>query len=276
VDFWQIFAIKYYKILADVTKIGKNELWKMSPVPLLIINLKVNTTLVPKVQKKDKAHKEEEKAKEAEKEKNKAKDEKGKEKSKEGDQEEKEGEKEAQKEKEKEKEPKVEYFYYSPSEKEIIEVLQRPFDLLVETTNSIMNLEKDLVLMGETKKGPAYPISKELPIILKKRQEIDEYVKKGFEEPNEILEKFKKYEFIVEMREKDLIKQVLGSSKEKPDIETLDKEQIEKSLRDLATAKKEISALANSSRNYRFFNVVTTSCKDDLINKTNDLIRAIE
>lgn len=218
-------------------------LWKLTNMPLLILNLNVNITLHKK--------------------KNRAKNNAPANKS-------QIEEKDSLLENEEE-----ELLFFEPSYPAIVQSLNKVFEWLVEATNSFTILEKDIVPLVDLKKEPSFPISLELNWIKEGVYKVTECVKIGFQEPNLILKEFRKYQFLIERTPKEVLKQFFGDSKEKILVDNLDRETIRKSLQAFVQAKDEISTLCINEKNCYFFQVRTQNCKETLITKANELIQHV-
>ena len=164
---------------------------------------------------------------------------------------------------------------FEPNYNTIVSTLTQPFEYLVETTNSFIVLEKDLVPLVDINKVPSYQISVELDCIREGISKITEYVKEGFKEPLSILNQFKNYQFLLERSVKEVLKQLFPDGKEKIVIDLLEKEIIERGLKDYTTAKDEILKLCVDEKNCRFFRVKTLNCKQVLENKANEVLKEI-
>jgi dynein heavy chain len=164
--------------------------------------------------------------------------------------------------------------FYEPSYQTVISTLTKPFEWLIETTNSFLILEKDLVPLIDIEKKVAFEISKDLEEIKEGTKKIVDYVSEGFKEPNEILDQFKKYQFLLDKTPKEIIKQYFGDGKD-ISIINLDKEAVERGLKEYSQAKLEVQRLCINEKNCRFFQVRTQACKEGLVNRANELIKSI-
>lgn len=64
----------------------------------------------------------------------------------------------------------------------------KPFQYLVDATNNVMTLEKDLVPLLDVERKCAYEIDLTHPDIMYQSEQILEFLKEGFIEPSAILE----------------------------------------------------------------------------------------
>lgn len=78
--------------------------------------------------------------------------------------------------------------------------------MLCNFTNTFDKLESELVPFLYLAKKVSYEISMETDFIMEATNQIRKYLEKGFKEPNEILEKFRKYGFLFERSADKVVK----------------------------------------------------------------------
>lgn len=77
--------------------------------------------------------------------------------------------------------------------------------------NGFWKLEKDLVPLIEIDRQISYQLSPELRELVLGKQLLQQYLDYGFKEPNQTLEKFKQYSFLMEKSTASVKKQLFGS-----------------------------------------------------------------
>ena len=119
---------------------------------------------------------------------------------------------------------------YEPTITQVIAVLTKPLEWLVETLNGFYQLEKDLVPLVDIDRNKAYEIDATNEWIEWGVKNINDYVQKGYIKANEILESFRKYSFLMDKSVSQVIKQLFGDPKDKPNIVHLEREEIHSRL----------------------------------------------
>lgn len=120
--------------------------------------------------------------------------------------------------------------YFEPNYQTIQAVLQRPLEMLVDTVNGFLKLEKDLVPLIDLKKESAFEISTELSWIKDALERVHSYLQLGYDEPNQILQNFQRYNFLMEKSSSSIVRHLLGDQKEHPQILSLDAGEVEAKL----------------------------------------------
>ena len=182
--------------------------------------------------------------------------------------EEKEKEKEEDKDKEEESDDDGELIYFSPSYDKVIKGLSKPIEWLVELVNTINKLEPDLIPFLYLPKTISYPLTMKEDFIQKALEKIKEYADIGFREPIEIIEKFRKFEYLFERPAKDTPKTLFSEGKPSA-------QKIRESLKVFDDAMRAISAVCINEKNTHFFQVRTEHIKENLMNKANEIFTAI-
>jgi len=76
--------------------------------------------------------------------------------------------------------------FYEPSQEEVIKTLQSPLHMLIETINTFVCLEPDIVRMLNLKRESSFAVSESLGLFRDALEYVEELTNKGFEEPNEV------------------------------------------------------------------------------------------
>ena len=168
------------------------------------------------------------------------------------------------------KEEEENLIFYEPSQEVVLENLQAPLNMLIETINSFIQLEPDIVRMLNLKRESSFNVGESLPIFKEALEYVEELVNKGFKEPNEILDKFKEYEFLLYKSKEEIVKSFLDKDKEKRSVEALD-EYLEK----VNESVKKLQGLCINEKNGTFFQIRTQQIKETLILKAKDILSTV-
>jgi len=250
---WTNFIRRF--VYPQETKTG--EYWRVSEVPLLILNINFRKKDSTKDKKDKKKEKEKAKA-EKEKEKEKAEGEEGGEENKEDENEEDEAS----------ETDENEMIYFSPSKDKITKAFIRPIEWIVELTNAINKLEPDIVPLIKMDKQPSYNVTVTEDAVAKAISQVKEFVAIGFKEPTSIINKFKKYQFLYEKSKKDVLKGLFD--KQKPTVQNLVSE-----LKRLAEAMREVGSLCINEKNTHLFQVRTQNIKENIISRATEINQSI-
>lgn len=83
------------------------------------------------------------------------------------------------------------------------------------------------------------------------------------------------YNILFEKNTKLIFKNLFGESKERIIIDNISPEVVEAEIDEFVKARSEIERLCVSQKHCGFFRVHTTQAKEGLINRANELIKAI-
>ena len=131
-------------------------------------------------------------------------------------------------------------------------------DWLIDGINSFKNLEPNIVNMLGLPYKSAYPVSRETPLFANAFKQIEAFVNKGFEKPNEIIDKFKEYAFLLAKTSDEVVDSFLGNKekdKKKRKSTKNDKsvEELDKYLEKVNDSIKVIQGLCINEKNTHFF-----------------------
>jgi hypothetical protein len=87
--------------------------------------------------------------------------------------------------------------------------------------------------------------------------------------PNELLERYKKYEYILNVDKKELINDLFGDGTEAHPKKTL--EEIKEQILHYEQAHYEIMTLSEDEVNFRIFRVIAKNLKNELGDKANQI-----
>ena len=83
--------------------------------------------------------------------------------------------------------------------------------MIVASTNKVCNLEDDLMPFLQKEKQPNFPITEDFPWVVDALAKIQSMFQENIVGPNELLEKYKQYEYILNVDRKQLIKTCLDN-----------------------------------------------------------------
>jgi len=85
--------------------------------------------------------------------------------------------------------------------------------MIVQSTNKVFNLEDDLMPFlnkDKEKKNPNFPITEDFEWIVEAKRQIAEMVEQNIKGPLELIEQYKKFEPILNVDKKALLKELFG------------------------------------------------------------------
>ena len=82
-----------------------------------------------------------------------------------------------------EEEVPAETIYFDPSRQQVLDVLLRPFQLLVQTVSSIQILEKDLVPLVDIPDRRVLELNEQDEDVAEAKRKVTAYVEEGFRGP---------------------------------------------------------------------------------------------
>jgi hypothetical protein len=193
-EFVKISIYDYVNFIKDFTNpnLNNDELWKVNDVPYIIIHLGVQK----KKSKKDKKKPEKKEKKVIEP-------------GKEG--EAAENELEAPEEEDDEDKNKI---IFKPSIKECQDFVLSSMDMIIKSTNSVNDLESDLIPFIYKKGYPNFKIDKEFPWIQDATGSLNGMIDGNVSGPLELLESYKKYEYILNVDKKALVDDLFKGGEE--------------------------------------------------------------
>lgn len=172
--------------------------------------------------------------------------------------------KDDKKNKEVKKKEKKELFYkpdIAACKKEVVALV----DKVCEITGQVTILEtEDFNVFLSGRKSPAYPLSPESPFIVRAKEEISKMMDECMVEPLGLLQKFKKYEFLMTATADDMRKMM---NKEKPPTP----DELRMKLDELSRAAYEVQTLATDSVEFSMFEINTSMVKQFLVYRANKL-----
>lgn len=170
IDDWTAFIKSF-----TLPKYEQGELWKVQTTPLLVVHLNFKMAENGKDDKKKKskaAKKKDEAGEDAEDEANKVN--------------------------------------YHPKLEKCAAFLQSALKMIVASTNKVSNLEDDLMPFLNKEKHANFPITEDFPWIIQASQNIDQMFQENIVGPNELLAKYKQYEYVLNVDRKALVKELFG------------------------------------------------------------------
>jgi len=166
-----------------------------------------------------------------------------------------------------------EYMYrleYNPTPEKCLAFMQGSIEMIVNSTNAVTDLESDLMksLMGDKK--PNFPIDQEFPWCKDAMAKIQSMFDENIKEPLAILEKYKQYEYLLNVNKNELIDSLFHNKEraaEEGGSEKATLEEIGEQIQKYHQAAEEIENLTNNHIDTPMFRVVATKIKDTLANQ---------
>jgi len=92
--------------------------------------------------------------------------------------------KDRDKKKKREKNVDENLIFFEPSQDQVMENLKSPLVMLIDTINTFVCLEPDIVRMLNLKRESSFPVTEMLPLFKESLAYVEELTNKGFQEPN--------------------------------------------------------------------------------------------
>ena len=145
-------------------------------------------------------------------------------------------------------------------------------DRVITSTNAVNNLETDLMPFLQKKPVTNFPIDHDFPWISDATIALDELIMANVDGPNKLLEQFKEYEYIPNVNEKQLIKDLFkgGENGGKKPIN-----EIKEQILHYEKAYYEIMTLSEDEVDYKIFRVMTKKLKQTLGDEAKKLMDKI-
>jgi uncharacterized protein Smg (DUF494 family) len=135
-------------------------------------------------------------------------------------------------------------------------------DMMIKSTNQINDLESDLMPFLQKLGFPNFKINKEFPWIKEALVKLNFMLDQNVGGPNELLEEYKKYEYVLNVDKKALVDDLFKGGENKDEKKTL--EEIEAQIQHYAQAYYEIMTLKEDEVKFNIFKVVVKRLKQDL------------
>ena len=208
---------------------SEGELWRVSKEPLMTIHLSLQ-----KKAKKKEAKKKDDKKKTA-----------------------KEGEAESEQD-EGAVEDDKNRIIYKPSLKECSSFVVNSMDMIINSTNIVNDLESDLMPFLQKVGYSNFKIDHEFPWIKNATTDLTHMLEQNIIGPSELLDKYKEYEYILNVDKKELIDDLFKPGQKK----TL--EEIREKVAHYDQAYYEIMTLSEDEVNFNVFRIITKKLKQEL------------
>jgi hypothetical protein len=138
-------------------------------------------------------------------------------------------------------------------------------DNVINSTNSVNCLESDLMPFLQKSASPNFQISQKFPWVIDANDNLNKMIGENVEGPNELLERYKKYEYILNIDKKkqinDLFKAVDEETKEQKKVPL---EDIKAQIEHFEQAHYEIMTLSEDEVDFRIFRIMAKKLKDEL------------
>jgi hypothetical protein len=171
---------------------------------------------------------------------------------------------------------------YHPTPAQCHDFLQGALQQIIDSTNKVHDLESDLMKSLQSSSRPNFEITKEFPWVMDAKEKIAAMFEENIQEPLAILEKFKAYEYLLNVDRRDLVDKLFNDKERKE--ETGDAkaplEEIAAAIEKYHQAAEEIQNLTNNHIDTPMFRVVASKIKDQLSNQAfkirDKLIEAVQ
>jgi len=175
-EFVKISIDDYVQFIREFTNpdLSVDELWKVNSTPFIVIHLSILKKVKKDAKKKDSKKKEDKDAKPEEGEVVEDDDDKNK-------------------------------ITYKPTIEECHGFVINSMDMIIDSTNSVNNLESDLMPFLQKEYFPNFKINREFPWIKEAIIQLNQMINSNVSGPNALLEEYKKYEYILNIDKKELI-----------------------------------------------------------------------
>jgi len=94
---------------------------------------------------------------------------------------------------------------FKPSLDECRDFVLNGVDMIIQSTNNMSKLESDLVPFLQKEATPSFQIGQSHPLILDANEKLDATMAETFAGPEALIEKFQKYDYILNINKKALI-----------------------------------------------------------------------
>lgn len=224
--------VNFIKLFTN-PNLSQDELWKVNTHPFIIIHLSVK--------KKEKKKKEKKKPKKDE------------------------TTAAAEEDKEESDEDDKNRVIYSPSLEDCQSHMLSAMDMVIDASNSVNSLEADLMPFLKKNHHANFSIDQEFPWIAEANDNLNKMYNENIGGPNELLDRFKKYEYILNIDKKKQINDLFKAvNEETNEVYKKPMEDIKKEIEHFEQAHYEIMTLAEDEVDFRVFRAMTKKMKDEL------------
>ena len=159
---------------------------------------------------------------------------------------------------------------YKPNLKECEEFMLEALEQMRKTTNDFVCLEKDLVTFLNLEDQPSFELSQDFIWLQEARQQIQAIYKENQVAPTALLDQYKKYEYILNVKKTSLIKELFNRpiTEENKDKKA-PYEEIAAQLTKYHEAEYEILNISNDVVNFPIFQVKAGDLKQKLAKEAN-------
>lgn len=145
-----------------------------------------------------------------------------------------------------------------------------------DINNDFASLEKDLVTFLKYDEKPSFKLTEEFKEdyqwISDARDQLTAMIDENVVEPEALLEKYKKYEYILAINKKNFVLNLFPKkTKEEGGEDKKDIEEISEALKKFNEAEQEILNISNDVVNYPLFRVMAGDLKTKLADQANSI-----
>ena len=158
---------------------------------------------------------------------------------------------------------------YNPTPETCLKFMKGALGMIIDSTNTVTDLETDLMKSLDGKSHANFPINDQFPWVTDAQQQIQSMFEENIQKPVEILDQYKKYEFLLNVDKKELVENLFNNKdlKEAGGTGKADMETIGEAIEKYHKSAEEILNLTNNHIDTPMFRVVCTKIKDNLANQ---------
>ena len=175
-------------------------------------------------------------------------------------------EKEKRKKDKKQDNKEIDYIYMNPNYDEFYNKLTEPIRWLTNFLNSLDNLEADIVKVLGISPKKIFNLQDSDEVIHSCYKKVEEILKRGYEDPNNILRAFEQFNYLLEKPKDEIVKMYMDALKKKNSIDSI-KEYLDK----INDSISKLHNLYSDNHNTIFFQVMTKESKNFLVSKAKDI-----
>lgn len=150
---------------------------------------------------------------------------------------------------------KINFF---PNLEKVEAFFKNALKMIVDSTNKVSNLEDDLMPFLKKDKLANFAITEDFPWIIEAKEKIEVMFRENIVGPQELLDKYKRYDYILNVDRKQLIKELFGGE-QKASLK-----ELRERIQGFENAHNEILNLSNDVVDFPLFRVMAGKMKEQL------------
>jgi hypothetical protein len=169
---------------------------------------------------------------------------------------------------------------YSPNLNECSDFMVDALHQMIKSTNAVETFENDLMTFLELDKKPSFFMTADFPWITDALKEIKSMIAENIVEPERLLTKYQKFDFILNTDPSKLVKELFNNKERAAETENeadikADIQEIRATLRKFDQAADDIMVLSNDDVDYQMFRIKALDLKKTLCEKANKIKQSI-